>query len=119
MSMTQVPRIVSAIYKAAVHINRVGPVTIDTLFREVYFGAGSDRMTKLRNAFEINWLCQTDTGMVDLTESTRKYFVPERAKKPYVGQKAPPAYRQNIFEKTLSKRFIPDRRGPRALGERT
>lgn len=109
MSMTQVPRIVSAIYQAAVHINQVGPITVDALFKAVYFGAGSDRMTKLRYAFEINWLYQTIGGTIDVTDSTREHFSTKSEKQPYVGQKAPAPYRKNMFESQgLSARYIPD-----------
>lgn len=109
MSMTQVPRIVSAIYKAAVHINQVGPVSVDGLFKAVYFGAGSDRMAKLRYAFEINWLYQTIDGTIDVTDSTREHFSAKSDKQPRIGQKAPAPYRKDIFEsKGLSKKYIPD-----------
>lgn len=109
MSMTQVPRVVSAIYKAAAYINQFGPMGVDAIFREIDFGTGSDRMMKLRHAFEIKWLYETPAGTIDVTESTREHFSPKRRTAPYVGQTTPAPYRKDNFESQgLSKKYIPD-----------
>jgi hypothetical protein len=110
-----VPSILSAIYSAAVHIKQVGPLTADHLFLAVDFGTGSDARKKLSYAFEINWLRQTPDGKIELTESSTQHFAPTKQKVPYVGQKAAPAYRGNVFAgEGLSKKHIPNSRGTRS-----
>lgn len=112
--MNIVPSILSAIYSAAAHIKQVGPLTAEHLFLAVDFGTGSDARKKLNHAFDIHWLRQNAAGKIELTESSKEHFDPKRAKVPYVGQKAPPAYRGNVFGSPgLSKKYIPNRRGPR------
>jgi hypothetical protein len=115
MSIGKIPSIVSAIYSAAAYINQVGPLTPDALFAAVDFGFGGSAKTKLRYAFEIEWLQQTGEGMIDLTESSRQHFAPKRPSEPYVGQKAAPAYRGNVFASAgLSSKYLPNSRGTRA-----
>jgi hypothetical protein len=114
MTMNIVPSILSAIYSAAVHIKQVGPMTADHLFLAIDFGFGSDARKKLNHAFEIQWLRENADGKIELTESSKQHFAPKRAKVPYMGQKAPPAHRGNVFESPgLSKRYLINSRGPR------
>jgi hypothetical protein len=112
--MNIVPSILSAIYSAAVHIKDVGPLTADHLFLAVDFGFGSDARKKLNYAFEIKWLRKNADGKIELTESSKEHFAPKHAKVPYVGEKAAPAYRGNVFTSPgLSKRYLLNSRGPR------
>lgn len=112
--MNIVPSILSAIYSAAVHIKQVGPLTSDALFAAVDFGFGSEARKKLNHAFDIGWLRQAPDGKIELTESSRQHFAPKQTTTPYVGQKAAPAYRGNVFATPgLSKKYLPNSRGPR------
>jgi hypothetical protein len=112
--MNIIPSILSAIYSAAAHINQVGPLTTDGLFAAVDFGFGSDAKKKLSHAFDIQWLRQNVDGKIELTESSKEHFAPKQAKAPYVGQKAPTAYRGNVFAgEGLSKKYLPNSRGSR------
>lgn len=103
----------SSIYKAAVYIETHGPQTVRGLLAAVDFGWKSDQQEKLNHAFEINWLQQTPSGWIGLTESSRKHFDSLGPKEEYVGKIAPPAYRPNVFATTLSPRFRTNSRGPR------
>ncbi|MFC5548167.1 hypothetical protein [Massilia aerilata] len=112
--MDIVPSILSAIYSAAVHIKEVGPLTVEALFAAVDFGSGSAPKSRLKYAFEINWLHQTQDGKIDLTESTKQHFAPKHQSAPYVGQKAPAAYRGNIYATNgLSAKYRLNSRGTR------
>lgn len=112
--MNIVPSILSAIYSAAVHINQVGPVSMGDLFAAVDFGSGSAPRSRLNHAFDIGWLRQAVDGKIELTESSRQHFAPKQTTEPYVGQKAAPAYRVNVFGSAgLSKKYLPNSRGPR------
>lgn len=114
MSFAKAPNFSSAIHKAALHINRVGPLTTAALFEAVDFGVRTDHQKKLNYAFEIKWLCLTPDGLVDLTEGSRRHFAPKPKKVPYIGKKAPPAHRPNVFASTLDKRYHLKSRGSRA-----
>lgn len=115
MSVKQVPRIDSAIYKAAVHIRANGPQSLEALFTAVDFGAKGERTGKLNYAFEIGWLEETPEDSIGLTDFAREHFESKPPKAKYVGEEAPAPYRVDIFaSKGLSPRFIPNRRGPRA-----
>src|SRR5690349_4608171 len=114
MEMNIVPSILSAIYSAAVHIKQVGPLTAEHLFLAVDFGSGADAKKKLAYAFEIRWLRQNADVKIELTESSKEHFAPKISKAPYVGQKAPPAHRGNVFaSQGISKKCLPNSRGTR------
>lgn len=114
MTIGKIPSRVSAIYAAAAHINRVGPVSAEALAAAVDFGLKAQCRKKLNYAFEINWLRQTSDGKIELTESTKQHFVPKQPTTPYVGQKAPAAYRGNIYATDgLSAKYRLNSRGMR------
>jgi hypothetical protein len=105
----------ATIYMAAVLIEKQGPMHRAQLYAAMDFGPEKTREGKLREAFEQDWLCETPAGQIDLTDFSLRHFENQKPKELYVGQVAAPAYRPNIFaSQGLSKRFIPDRRGPRA-----
>lgn len=112
--MNLVPRVLSAIYIAAVHIKKVGPLSAEDLFAAVDFGQGSDARRRLNYALEINWLRKTVDGKIELTESSRQHLAPKLPGAPYVGQKAPAAYRGNVFAtEGLSAKYRLNSRGTR------
>jgi hypothetical protein len=113
MSTTRFPTRQSAIYHAAVHIIANGPRTATRLFTEVDFGASWTRMSKLRAAIENGWLVETDAG-IDVTDATRAHFAAPAPKEPYIGQITPARYHADWRTGSLSKKHIPNRRGPRA-----
>jgi len=105
----------AAIYEASLIILKCGPMLRVELFAAMDFGPEKMRETKLRAAFDTDWLRETPSGHLDLTDYSKRQLVREKPKAPYVGQAAPPAYRGNVFAgQGLSKRYIPNRRGPRA-----
>jgi hypothetical protein len=105
----------ATIYRAAAQIEKCGPMQRLELFAAMDFGPANTREAKLREAFETDWLRETSSGHIELTEYSKRHFERQKPKEPYVGQVTAPAYRPNIFaSQGLSKRFIPDRRGPRA-----
>lgn len=104
----------ATIYRAAVQIEKCGPMQRLELFAAMDFGPANNRETKLLEAFETDWLRETPTGHIELTEYSKRHFERQKPKEPYVGQVAPPAYRGNVFGKSLDPKHIPDRRGPRA-----
>lgn len=112
--MNIIPSILSAIYSAAAHIKQVGPLSVDELFAVIDFGSGSAPKSRLNYAFEINWLCQTQDGKIELTECSKQHFAPKTPSVPYVGQKAPAAYRGNIYATDgLSAKYRLNSRGTR------
>jgi len=114
MTSAQVPRIVSAIYKAAEHIRAHGPQSVAGLFAAVDFGPRRDRVGKLKTAFETGWLVKTPEDLIVLTEFARQHFESKRPQEKYVGQITPAKCQVDIFASPgLSPRFIPNRRGPR------
>jgi len=112
--MNIIPSILSAIYSAALHIKKVGPLSMDELFAVVDFGSGSAPKSRLNYAFEIDWLRQAQDGKIELTERSKQHFAPKTMTAPYVGEKAPTAYRGNVFATSgLSKKYLPNSRGTR------
>lgn len=112
--MNIIPRILSAIYIAAVHIKKVGPLSVEDLFAAVDFGLGSDAKRRLTYALEIDWLRRTVDGKIDLTENSRRHLTQKLPGTPYVGQKAPAAYRGNIYATDgLSAKYRTNSRGTR------
>jgi hypothetical protein len=108
------PYIKSAIYLAAAHLERSGPLSSESLFVAIDFGPTRTRQAKLEHAYQIDWLQVTPAGTIDLTESARQHFAGKRPKEGYVGQIVPAQYRPNVFaSQGLSKKFIPSRRGQR------
>jgi len=103
------------IYTAAAIIDKAGPMQRVELFAAMDFGPSNNRENKLREAFETGWLRETPSGHIELTEYSKRHFEAQKPKEKYVGEMTPPAYRPSIFaSQGLSKRYIPDRRGPRA-----
>jgi hypothetical protein len=85
------------------------------LYAAMDFGPADKRETKLREAFETDWLRETPSGHLELTQYAKRHFELHKPKESYAGQITPPAYGPDIFRRQgLSKRYIPDRRGPRA-----
>jgi len=104
----------ASIYEAASIINKAGPMQRAELFAAMDFGPTESRERKLRDAFQSDWLRETPSGHIELTEYSNRHFERQKPRVPYVGQMAPPAYRGNVFGKPLSRQHIPNRRGPRA-----
>lgn len=104
----------SAIYKAAELIITAGPRSMEVLQAEIDMGPKHARQKKLDHAFDIDWLCETPDGTIDVTEKTREHFASlEQSSKP-IGQITPAQYRPNVFaSQGLSKKNIPNRRGTR------
>jgi hypothetical protein len=104
----------SAIYKAAALIQQRGPLSMEVLQAEIDFGPKHTRKGKLDHAFDIGWLCETSAGTIGVTEKTRQHFADlEPSAKP-IGQITPAQYRPSVFASpVLSKRYIPNRKGPR------
>lgn len=104
----------AAIYTAARILNDRGPMLREQLFAAMDFGPEATRERKLREAFDTNWLRETQWGYIALTEYSQRYFESQAPKEEYVGQITPTTYRANVFASPgLSKRYIPNRRGTR------
>jgi hypothetical protein len=105
----------AAIYEAALLIEKCGPMLRAELFAGMDFGIADTRERKLREAFETDWLRETPSGHLELTEYAKRHFELHKPKEHYAGQITPPQYRPDIFHSQgLSKRYIPNSRGPRA-----
>jgi hypothetical protein len=114
MTNGAIPSPSSAIYRAALLIDKEGPQPLETLCKEVQLGSEESRQKKLDRAYEVDWLRKTAAGWIDITEFTKRYFERRRPKEEE-GTPTLPAYRGDIFKSPgLSPKYIPNRRGPRA-----
>jgi hypothetical protein len=104
----------AAIYEAALVLEKAGPMLRLELFAAMDFGPSNSRERKLREAFETDWLRETPSGHIELTEYSRRHLELQKPKTKYVGEITPPAYRGNVFGKPLDRKHIPNRLGPRA-----
>jgi len=104
----------ATIYAAATVIAKCGPMLREELYATMDFGPSHTRETKLREAFETDWLRETPSGQVELTEYARRHLEAQKPKETYVGQITPAQYRGDWRKGSLSKQYIPNRRGPRA-----
>jgi hypothetical protein len=109
-----VPSKSAAIYTAALIIDKRGAMPRDELFARMDFGPAVTREKKLQQAFDTDWLRETQTGFISLTDYSKRHLELDKPKEEYVGQVTPTTYRPNVFASPgLSKRYIPNRRGPR------
>jgi hypothetical protein len=115
MTVALIPNKSSAAYKAAQLICASGPRSMEVLLTEVDFGPKKERHGKFAHAFSIGWLCETPAGTIDVTEKTRQHFAEQEPSAKPIGQITPAQYRPSVFASPgLSKKNIPNRRGPRA-----
>lgn len=114
MIATAFPSSRGAAYKACELIITQGPKTVEQLLVAVDFGAHGTQKAKITAAIQAGWIYETSAGTIDVTEPVREHFAGLAPKEKYAGQITPPQYRGNVFGPALSKRYIPDRRGPRA-----
>jgi hypothetical protein len=105
----------SAVYKAAVYLEKNGPTSIASLFVAVDFGSTKTRTTKLKYGYQIGWLEQRPDGLIDLTELAIQRLASKPAKTAYIGEITPAQYRPNFRASSgLSKQYRTNSRGTRS-----
>jgi hypothetical protein len=108
----------AAIYTAALIIDKRGAMPRDELFARMDFGPAVTREKKLQQAFDTDWLGETQTGFISLTDYSKRILDRDKPKEEYVGQITPTTYRPNVFASPgLSAQHIPKRGGLRPASD--
>ena len=104
-------------YLAGEYLYKYGSSTEVELFLAVNFGKSKyEREVALQGAIRGGWLMETERGKIACSPAATDYYdeLSDKPKEEYVGQIAP-APQRNVFAGSgLSKKYIPNRRGPRA-----
>jgi hypothetical protein len=108
----------AAYYKAGEYIYREGPKTENELIDAGVFGVPLKARENLRRSLEVGWLVSTG-GVVTCCKSAQEHYasrfgtgprsLPDQPK----GQVVPPRFVDLLYGPPLSRKYIPNRRGPR------
>lgn len=113
-------------FKAGQLIHREGPKTAAELFAAIYFGKNaSTARDNLRQSIGTGWLVDV-AGVISCSAAATAYYkaraneidggklsrLPDPEPEP-TGQKVPPRVGDLLYGPELSRKYIPNRRGPR------